>query len=55
MIFDDESDQLRGEVSSWRDYRDETYIFYHSCIPDDLSKKTFPPVLKVLIALCSFR
>ena len=26
MTLDDESDSFRGEVSSWRDNRDETYI-----------------------------
>jgi len=26
MILDDESDPFRGEVSLWRNYRDETFI-----------------------------
>ena len=26
MIFDDESDPFRGEVSLWRNYRDETFV-----------------------------
>ena len=26
MIFDDESDSFRDEVSLWRDYQDETFI-----------------------------
>lgn len=39
MTFDDESDQFRGEVSSWGNYRDETFISYHSCNPDNRPKK----------------
>lgn len=41
MTFDDESDLFHGEVSSLWNYQDETFIFYHSCIPDNLRKENF--------------
>ena len=54
MIPDDESDPFRGEVSSWWNFRDETFIFtIHAFLI--IFEKKLSVDSEGLTKLCSFR